>query len=158
MKGRSVQPDLPQIIEATLLRPRVLAADGTARIEVDDDPNTWRDGGDPDLVPMGKGVFSVILADDRATLAQIDGDTDSMAVRARFEPLADCPQPRMGDTLAVNLGPALAVAFEVAITGDDLASALSDWGTGASTPFLNDGPAPGELLLILREELGALIA
>lgn len=151
-------PDLPQIIEATLLRPRVLAADGTPRIEVDDDPSTWRDGGDPELVPMGRGVFTVVLADDRATLAQIDGDTDSMAIRARFEPLADCPQPRMGDTLAVNLGPALAVAFELVISGDDLASALSDWGAGAPTPLIADGPAPGELLLVLREELGAVVA
>lgn len=142
---------LPQIIEATLLRPRTLAADGTPLIEVDDDPYTWRDDGDPDLVPMGKGVFTVVLADDRATLAQIDGDTESMAVRARFDPLAGCPQPRMGDTLAVNLGPSLAVVFAIVLTGEDMDSVAPGW-----TPFIT-GPAPGELLLTLREDVGAVV-
>lgn len=149
--------DLPPTIEAMLLRPCVMRSDGTRHIELYGDSRTWRDDGEPDLVAMGRGVFTVILADDRETLAQIDGDTEAMAVRARFQSLADCPQPRMGDTLAVSLGPSLAVAFEVAITGDDLASTLGDWGAGVPTPLITDGPAPGELLLVLRDEFGAVV-
>lgn len=94
----------------------------------------------------------MLLADDHATLAQIDGESEAMAMRTRFDPLAGCPEPRMGDTLAVSLGSALAVAFEVALTGGDMQSVDPAW-----TPALPDGPRPGELLLVLREELGAVV-
>lgn len=144
-------PELPPTIEATLLRPRLLATDGTQHVELAHDPDTWRDG-DPELVPVGRGVFTVVLADDRATLAQVDGDTESMAVRARFEPLAGGPQAQTGDSLAVELGPSLAVVFEVVLTGDDLRSVDPGW-----TLAMLDGPRPGELLLVLREELGAVV-
>lgn len=144
-------PELPPTIEATLLRPRLLATDGTPHVELVDDPDTWRDGY-PELVPVGRGVFTVVLADDRATQAHVDGDTEAMAVRGRFEPLAGCPQAQSGDTLAVELGPSLAVVFEVGLTGDDLRSVDPGW-----TPTMPDGPRPGELVLVLREELGAVI-
>lgn len=144
--------ELPPIIQATLLRPRLLAADGTPHVEVPNDASTWRDG-TPELVAAGRGVFSVVLADDRATLAQVDGDTESTAVRARFEPLAGCPQAQTGDTLAVELGPSVAVAFEVALTGDDLRSVEPGW-----TPVMPEGPRPGELLVVLLEKLGAVVA
>lgn len=137
-------PDLPQTIEATLLRPRLLATDGTQHVELAHDPDTWRDG-DPELLPVGRGVFTVVPA-------EVDPDSESMAVRARFEPLAGAPQAQTGDTLAVELGPGLAVVFEVALTGDDLQSVDPGW-----TPTMPHGPRPGELLLVLREELGAVI-
>lgn len=143
--------ELHDNIQATLLRPRLLATDGTPHVELTHDPDTWRDA-DPDLVPVGRGVFTVVLADDRATLDQVDGDTESMAVRARFEPLAGGPQAQSGDTLAVEVGPGLALAFQVTVTGDDLRSVDPGWA-----PFFTDGPRPGELLLVLREELGAVI-
>lgn len=141
-------PELPPTIEATLFRPRLLAADGNPHVELAHDPETWRDG-DHDLAPVGGGRFAVVLADDRATLAQVDGDTESMAVRARFEPLAGGPLAQTGDCLAVELGSGLAVVFEVALTGEDLCSVDPGW-----TPTMPDGPRPGELLLVLREELG----
>ncbi len=144
-------PELPPTIEATLLRPRLLATDGTPHVELAHDPDTWRDG-DPELVPVGRGAFTVVLADDRSTLAQVDGDTESMAVRARFEPLAGGPQAQTGDSLAVELGPSLAVVFEVVLTGDDLRSVDPGW-----TPAMLASPRPGELLLVLREELGAVV-
>lgn len=144
-------PELPPTIEATLLRPRLLATDGTPYVELAHDPDIWRDG-DPELVPVGRGEFTVVLADDRATQAHVDGDTEAMAVRGRFEPLAGCPQAQSGDTLAVELGPSLAVVFEVGLTGDDLRSVDPGW-----TPTMPDGPRPGELVLVLREELGAVI-
>lgn len=144
-------PELPPTIEATLLRPRVLTTDGTPHVELAHDPDTWRDG-DPDLVPVGRGIFSVTRADDRMTLAEVDPDSESMAVRARFEPLAGGPQAQTGDSLAVELGSGLAVVFEVALTGDDLSSVDPGW-----TPTMPDGPRLGELLLVLREELGAVV-
>lgn len=144
-------PELPPTIEATLFRPRLLATNGKPYVELAHDPDTWRDG-DPDLVPVGRGIFSVTRADDRMTLAEVDPDSESMAVRARFEPLAVCPQTQTGDTLAVELGPGLVVAFVVVLTGDDLSSVGPGW-----TPAMPDGPRPGELLLVLREELGAVI-
>ena len=144
-------PELPPTIEATLLRPRLLATDGMPHVELAHDPDTWRDA-DPELAPVGRGAFTVVLADDRATLAQVDGETESMAVRARFEPLAGCPQAQTGDNMAVELGPSLAVVFEVVLTGDDLRSVDPGW-----TPAMPDGPRPGELLLVLREELGAVV-
>lgn len=144
-------PELPPTIEATLLRPRLLATDGTPYVELAHDPDTWRDG-DPELVPVGRGEFTVVLADDRATLAQVEGDAESMVMRARFEPLAGGPQAQTGDSLAVELGPSLAVVFEVVLTGDDLRSVDPGW-----TRAMPDGPRPGELLLVLHEELGAVI-
>lgn len=144
-------PELPPTIEATLLRPRLLATDGTPHVELAHDFDTWSDG-DPELAPVGRGAFTVVLADDRATLAQVDGETESMAVRARFEPLAGCPQAQTGDNMAVELGAGLAVVFDVVLTGDDLRSVDPGW-----TPTMPDGPRPGELLLVLREELGAVI-
>lgn len=144
-------PDLPQTIEATLLRPRLLATDGTQHVELAHNPDTWRDG-DLELLPVGRGAFTVVRADDRFTLAQVDGDTESMALRARFESLVGSPHAQTGDSLAVELGPSLAVVFEVVLTGDDLRSVDPGW-----TLAMPDGPRPGELLLVLREELGAVI-
>lgn len=142
--------DLPTSIEATLLRPRLIGADGVPHIEQSDDPSTWRDDGDVDLVAVGRGIFTVLVADDRATLEQVDDSSEAMAVRARFEPLAGCPQPQMADTLAVSLGASLTVAFEVLLTGEDMTQ------TPGWTPLMVDGPRPGELVLVLREDVGVV--
>lgn len=143
--------DLPTNIEATLLRPRIPGADGVPHIEQPHDPDTWRDA-DADLVALGRGTFTVLLADDRATLAQIDGESEAMAMRARFEPLAGCPEPRMGDTLAVSLGGVLAIAFEVMLTSDDLAAVTPRWHL-----FVADVLQAGQVLIELNENLGTVV-
>lgn len=135
--------------EATLLRPRLVGADGIPHIETPDDPDTWRDG-TPELVAIGRGSFSVVRPDDAATVAQIRGESGPMALRATFEAFAGCPQPRSGDTVAVEAGP-MAVAFEVVVAGADLQQVEAGW-----TPLIHDGPAPGELVLELRDEIGVV--
>lgn len=132
---------------ATLLRDRLVTADGTPTEEDPQDSATWSDN-PPELQTMGRGAFTIVAADGSTDLAQIDDRATAMTVRARFEPQAPCPQPRMGDLLAVELGSA-GLVFEVRLTGDDLASVAPGW-----TSLVDTDMAPGELLLELREDVG----
>jgi hypothetical protein len=109
-------------------------------------PENWElaDSRLPDLLRIGQGQLLITSADDlafvRETLLPGWERGDDVVIRATYTQAA---QIRMGDFLVALIDGALAVTYEVLVTGEDIPHLLNE---------------PGEMCLALRADLSLLWA